>query len=148
MARADNRIGPGSVTSGSSRRSSEPARRAPQQRLGGTSRERDGSDSVDAREPRRVSRMIGAALVIAVLAGCGVSGNDANQAVGAAAKAAQGATRLSEHAMRSWCPAAVDAGGRQLTQAQARACLQRAWNGWLNELKRNGFNPRQMAQGR
>jgi hypothetical protein len=85
---------------------------------------------------------------VAALAGCGVSGNEVNQAVGDAAHAAHAATQLSNQAMRSWCPAAVADDGRRLTQVQARDCLQRAWNGWLTELKRSGYDPRQIAQGK
>ena len=90
---------------------------------------------------------LGVVLAVVALAGCGVSGSDVNQAVGGAAHAAQAVTHLSEKAMRSWCPAAVADDGRQLSQGQARDCLQRAWNGWLNELKRNGYDPRRIAQG-
>jgi len=93
--------------------------------------------------------MVGMVLAAAVLGGCGNSAaGDANEAVGDAAKAAHAVTHLSRRAMRSWCPAAVSSGGRNLTQAQARACLHRAWTGWLDELKRYGYNPQQVAQGK
>ena len=94
-------------------------------------------------------RTLGAVLVAAALGGCGVStSSDVNQAVGDAAHAAQAVTQLSEKAMRSWCPAAVAGDGRGLSQAQARDCLRRAWNGWLGELKRNGYDPSKVARGK
>jgi hypothetical protein len=98
---------------------------------------------------RRGRRTLGAVLAAVALGGCGASGSgDVNQAVGDAARAAQAVTQLSKQAMRSWCPAAVAGDGRQLTQAQARDCLRRAWNGWLGELERNGYDPREIAQGK
>jgi hypothetical protein len=94
-------------------------------------------------------RTLGAMLAAAALGGCGPPGSgDVNQAVGDAARAAQAVTQLSQKAVRSWCPAAVAGDGRQLTQAQARDCLRRAWNGWLGELKRNGYDARAIAQGK
>lgn len=97
----------------------------------------------------RGRRTLGAVLAAAALGGCGASGSgDVKQAVGDAARAAQAVTQLSQTAVRSWCPAAVAGNGRQLTQAQARDCLRRAWNGWLGELKRNGYDPRKIAQGK
>ena len=97
----------------------------------------------------RGRRTLGAVLAAAALGGCGASGSgDVNQAVGDAARAAQAVTQLSQKAVRSWCPVAVAGDGRQLTQAQARDCLRRAWNGWLGELKRNGYDPRKIAQGK
>ena len=97
----------------------------------------------------RRSRTLGALLAAAALSGCGVSGSsDVHQAASDAAHAAQTVTQLSQKAMRSWYPAAVAGNGRQLSQAQARDCLRRAWNEWLGELKRNGYDPNKVAQGK
>jgi len=98
------------------------------------------------RNWRRVGGTLGAVLTTAALIGCGSTASEVNQAVGDAAKTAHLATQLSHKTMRSWCPAAVTDGGRNLTRGQARACLRRAWNGWLTELKRDGYNPYQVAQ--
>jgi hypothetical protein len=94
-------------------------------------------------------RTLTAVLAAAALGGCGASASgDVSQAVGDAARAAQAVTQLSKQAMQSWCPAAVAGDGRQLTQAQARDCLRRAWNGWLGELKRNGYDPNKVGEGK
>ena len=85
-------------------------------------------------------------LAALALGGCGAG--EVNEAVRDASQAAHAVTRLSEKAMRSWCPAAVCNGGRRLSRAQARDCLRRASNGWLGELKRNGYDPRKIAQGK
>ena len=50
--------------------------------------------------------------------------------------------------MGSWCPRSVADGGRRLSQAQARDCLKRAWNGWLSELRHDGYDPRKIAQAK
>ena len=107
-----------------------------------------GSAGRVRRRWRRIGATVSAVLVVGALVGCGSTANEVNQAVGAAAQAAHAVTQLSQKAMRSWCPAAVADGGRNLTQAQARACLHRAWTGWLDELKRYGYNPQQVAQGK
>ena len=88
-----------------------------------------------------------AVLAAVALGGCGGSvSSEVNQAVGDPTRAARAATQLSQKAMQSWCPAAVASNGRRLSQAQARDCLRRAWNGWLSELKRNGYDPNKVAQ--
>ena len=94
------------------------------------------------------SAALGILLAAVALGGCGTStSSEVNQAVGDAAHAAQAVTQLSQKAMRSWCPAAVAGDGRPLSQAQARDCVRQAWNGWLGELKRNGYDPRKVARG-
>ena len=91
----------------------------------------------------------GVVLVTVALGGCGAStSSEVNQAVGDAAHVAHAVTQLSENALRSWCPAVVAADGRRLTQAQARGCLRRVWNGWLGGLKRNGYDPNQVGEGK
>jgi hypothetical protein len=107
-----------------------------------------GSAGCVRRRWRRMGATVSAVLVVAALVGCGSTASEVDQAVGDAAQAAHAVTQLSQKAMRSWCPAAVADGGRSLTQAQARACLRRAWNGWLAELKRHGYNPQQVARGK
>jgi hypothetical protein len=87
-------------------------------------------------------------LLAVAIGGCGTStSSEVNQAVGEADHVARAVTQLSEKAMRSWCPAAVAADGRRLTQTQARECLRRAWNRWLGELKRNGYDPNNVGEG-
>ena len=111
-------------------------------------RQRPIVDSARISSSRRVSRRSRpvAALVVAVaVAGCG--GSTANEAVSDAAHLARAVTQLSNNDMRSWCPRSVADGGRALSQAQARECLRRAWNGWLSELRRDGYDPRKIAQG-
>jgi len=100
------------------------------------------------RNWRRVGGTLAAVLTTAALVGCGSTASEVNQAVGDAAETAHLMTQLSHKTMKSWCPAAVTDGGRNLTQAQARTCLRRAWNSWLTELKRDGYSPQQVAQGR
>jgi type IV pilus biogenesis protein CpaD/CtpE len=105
----------------------------------------------DGRCPARALRTAPALLATAAAlaaAGCASSSAEIGQAVSAATRAAHAVTQLSENALRSWCPQAVAAGGSDLTQAEARGCLQRAWDGWMNELKRHGYNPQEAAQGK
>jgi hypothetical protein len=88
-------------------------------------------------------------LLAVVIGGCGTStSSEVNQAVGDTAHVAHAVTELSEKAMRSWCPAAAADDARRLTQARARECLRRAWNGWLGELKRNGYDPNKVGEGK
>ena len=87
-------------------------------------------------------------LAALALGGCGApSLGDVHEAVGGAAHAAQAVTQLSQQLMRSWCPQAVAEGGRKLTEGQARGCLQRAWQDWLRELRRNGYDPGKVGGG-
>jgi hypothetical protein len=101
-----------------------------------------------ARALRTAPALLATAVALAAAGCAGSYSADINQAVSAATHAAHAVTQLSENAVRSWCPQAVAAGGGELTQAEARGCLQRAWEGWMNELKRNGYNPQQVAQGK
>ena len=95
------------------------------------------------------SGAFGILLVAVALGGCSAStSSEVNQVVGDTAHVAHAVTQLSEKAMRSWCPAAVGDDGQRLTQAQARECLRRAWNGWLGELKRNGYDPNKVGEGK
>jgi hypothetical protein len=88
--------------------------------------------------PKRVSA---AELIVLTLAGCGGTSDALSHAVDGAARASKASTRLSEQLMRPWCPQAVAGGGRRLTEAQARGCLQQAWDGWLRELRRTSYDP-------
>ena len=96
------------------------------------------------REPRR--RVWAAALIALTLAGCGATSDPLSHAVSGAAQAARDTTRFSQQLMRSWCPPAAAAGGRRLTQAQARGCLRQAWDAWLHELRRNGYDPSRVGR--
>ena len=98
-----------------------------------------------SRKGSRACQPVAALLAAVALAGCG--GSTANQAVSDAAHVAHVVTQLSKRQMRSWCPRSVADGGRALSQAEARECLRRAWNGWLSELRRDGYDPRKIAQG-
>jgi hypothetical protein len=82
-----------------------------------------------------------AALVALAVGGCGGTSGALSRAVSGAAGASGAATQLSRQLMRSWCPQAVADAGRRLTEAQARDCLHRAWDTWLRELRRNGYDP-------
>jgi len=96
------------------------------------------------REHRR-RRPWAAALIALTMAGCGTS-DALSHAVSGAARASGAATRLSQQLMRSWCPQAVAGGGRHLTEAQARGCLRQAWDAWLHELRRNGYDPSRVGR--
>jgi hypothetical protein len=85
------------------------------------------------------------ALVALISAGCG-SSDALNHAVSGAAGASKAATGLSQQLMQSWCPQAVADGGHRLTEAQARDCVQRAWDGWLHALRRNGYDPSRVGR--
>jgi hypothetical protein len=93
-----------------------------------------------------LKRASAAALIALTLAGCGGTSDALSHAVSGAARASKAATRLSQQLTRSWCPQAVAGGGRRLTEAQARGCLQRAWDGWLRELRRNGYDPSRVGR--
>ena len=97
------------------------------------------------REPRR-RRPLAAALIALTLAGCGGTSDALSHAVSGAASASGAATCFSHQLMRSWCPQAVAAGGRRLTEAQARGCLRQAWDAWLHELRRNGYDPNRVGR--
>jgi hypothetical protein len=86
-----------------------------------------------------------AALIALAVGGCGGTTDALRQAVSGAARASGATTHLSEQLMRSWCPQAIADGGRRLTQAQARRCLQHAWDAWLGELRRDGYDPSQVG---
>jgi hypothetical protein len=96
------------------------------------------------REPGR--RLWVAALIALTLAGCGAASDPLSHAIGGAAQAARATTRFSQQLMRSWCPPAVAAAGRRLTEAQARECLRQAWGAWLHELRRNGYDPSRVGR--
>ena len=98
-----------------------------------------------SRKGSRACQPVAALLAAVALAGCG--GSTANQAVSDAAHVAHVVMQLSKRQMRSWCPRSVADGGRALSQAEARECLRRAWNGWLSELRHDGYDPRKIAQG-
>ena len=87
-----------------------------------------------------------AALIALTLAGCGGTSAAVSHAVSDAAGASGAATRLSVQLMRSWCPHAVAGRGRGLTEAQARGCLRQAWDAWLRELRRNGYDPNRVRR--
>jgi hypothetical protein len=80
------------------------------------------------------------------LAGCSGTSAAASHALNGAASASRAATRFSHQLMRSSCPQAVAAGGRRLTEAQARRCLQQAWDTWLDELRGNGYDPNRVGR--
>ena len=105
----------------------------------------EGADINSSRPGGRSSAPVAALLAAVALAGCG--GSTANQAVSDAAHVAQAVTQLSKRQMGSWCPRSVADGGRALSQAEARECLRRAWNGWLSELRHDGYDPRKIARG-
>jgi hypothetical protein len=48
---------------------------------------------------------------------------------------------------RHLCPRAFNAGGRQLTRRQARACIAKVWNGYIGALKSGGYAPERIAVG-
>lgn len=97
--------------------------------------------------PLALKRASAAALIALTLAGCRGTSDALSHAVSGAARVSKATTRLSQQLMRSsWCPQAVADGGRRMTAAQAHACLQRAWDGWLRELRRNGYDPSQVRR--
>ena len=97
-------------------------------------------------EPSALKRASVATLIALAVGGCGGTSDVLSQAVSGAARASGAATRLSEQLMRSWCPQAATGGGRRLTQAQARRCLQQAWDAWRGELRRDGYDPSRVGR--
>ncbi len=95
---------------------------------------------------RRRRRPWAAALIAPTVGGCGGTSDALSDAVNGAARASSAATRSSQRLMRSWCPRAGAAGGRGLTDAQARGCLRQAWDAWLRELRRNGYDPNRVGR--
>lgn len=87
-----------------------------------------------------------AAATALTMAGCGGTSDALSHAISGAARVSKATTGISQQLMRSWCPQAVADGGRRLTEAQARRCLQKAWDGWLRELRRNGYDPGQVRR--
>ena len=91
------------------------------------------------------------ALTLAVLAvmaaGCGGSSppREVGRVVDESARSAATATQLSRELIHRWCPRALHHRTHGLTQRQARRCLQRARTTWLRELRRNGYDPKQVA---
>jgi hypothetical protein len=105
------------------------------------------------RATRRLRRAVAVGGVLVTLApalaGCGAPDrSDIPPVVGGAAHVAHAITGLSRQLMRSWCPQASANGGPGLNEEQARACLRRAWQSWLRQLQRNGYDPRQIAGSR
>ncbi len=96
----------------------------------------------------RLRRTFVLAGVVFALAGCGVPRDEVRHVVGGAGGVARAVTSVSHQLVRSWCPQALTDGGRELSQAQARGCLARAWQDWLRELRRSGYDPLQVANGR
>jgi len=96
--------------------------------------------------PLALKRVSAAALITLAVGGCGGTSDALSQAVSGAARASGATTRLSQQLMRSWCPPAVASGARRLTEAQARGCLQRAWDAWLRDLRRNGYDPSRVGR--
>ncbi len=85
------------------------------------------------------------AAVCAVLAAVSGCGGDVDRVISNARRVAREMTALSHR--RAWCPEAVTTGGRDLTTAQARACLDRAKNAYLRELRAGGYVPRTAVGG-
>jgi len=85
-------------------------------------------------------------LAALALAGCGTPASELSHALGVAARASQAASSLSRRLLDGWCPHALAGDGRDLTETQARACLRRAWQGWLRELRRDGYNPSRVGR--
>ena len=96
--------------------------------------------------PLALKRAAATALIALTLSGCGATSDALSHPVSGAARASKAATRLSQQLMRSWCPQAVAGGGHRLSEAQARGCLQQAWDGWLRELRRNGYDPSRVGR--
>jgi hypothetical protein len=97
----------------------------------------------DRELARRVAVLAAVCTLLVGVAGCGgTASQDVNQAISNAARVAREMTELSHRIMRAWCPQAVAGGGRELTTAQARACLDRAKSAYLRELRNGGYDPR------
>ena len=99
------------------------------------------SPRADRSAPRRRRAPIALAL-----GGCGGTPDAVGRAVSSAARVSTAAIRLFQNLMRSWCPKAVAGGGRRLTEAQARGCLRHAWDTWLRELRRDGYDPTRVGR--
>ncbi len=91
---------------------------------------------------RRAAVSAAVCAVLAAVSGCGATSKDVDRVISNAGRVAREMTDLSHRLMRAWCPQAVTTGGRDLTTAQARACLDRAKNAYLRELRAGGYDPR------
>jgi hypothetical protein len=91
-------------------------------------------------------RALVAALIALAVGGCGET-SDAEATRSAARRACRGPPRGSpRQLMRSWCPEAVAGARRRLTEARARGCVRHAWDVWLRELRRNGYDPTRVGR--
>lgn len=84
---------------------------------------------------------LAAACAALTIAGCGGVPTTPAHALRDSAKLSHDAIDFSHSTMRRWCPAAVQNDGRDLTQAQARACLRRAAVEYRAVLKKDGYDP-------
>ena len=92
-------------------------------------------------------RIIVLALLALALAGCGSPITPATL-IGNAAKLGAAIASATQGYLRAWCPNAFEHGGRHLTHQQAQRCLRQARDSYLHLLKRNGYDPANIAGGR
>ena len=96
------------------------------------------------REPRR--RLWAAALIALTLAGCGATSDPLSHAVSGAAR-----RRVRRHPLLAAADAVLVPAGRRCRRPQAdrgagARCLRQAWDVWLHELRRNGYDPSRVGR--
>jgi xanthine dehydrogenase iron-sulfur cluster and FAD-binding subunit A len=82
------------------------------------------------------------------LGGCGAgpaTPTSPEQALRNGAHMSEAARVASRRMLRELCPKAARNAGRDLTQAEAKRCLGRAWNRYRQTMRRYGFDPEQVA---
>lgn len=91
------------------------------------------------------------AAVTLTAAGCGPDyelPTDPGAAVRDAARVVRNISAAEHAFLAQWCPDAFTNGGRDLTTPEARACLHKAKNAYLTELRKVGYDPEAIADGR
>ena len=63
------------------------------------------------------------------------------------ARLSAGAHQSARKIMRELCPAALRNHGRDMTEAQARRCVDRTESRYYDALRREGFDPRKIPRG-
>jgi tellurite resistance protein len=97
--------------------------------------------------------LVPATVAAALLAGCGgspVSPSDVahpRRALRDAAEVSAATAAASQHFMERICAKAVINDGRDLTRAEAQQCVRRLRDGYLRELRRDGYDPQAAATG-
>jgi len=98
-------------------------------------------------------RTLTAAFAAATLVTAGCGGDyelptDPGAAVRDVARVARDISQVERAFLAKWCPDAFTNGGRDLTTPGARACLRKAKEAYLAELRKVGYDPEAIARGK